>query len=127
MRRHAETKIRRHAVCDVLPGVAPIVAAVKSPVVLQKQPLRPVMVLHNLMHALAEFRMFVWQKLRSYSVVPRLPRCSAVVRAVRAGRGDGDHHALWVCRVRHNRMQAQPAAAGLPLWAMRMIEQPFYR
>src|SRR6185312_11121588 len=95
--------------------------------VLQKQPLRPCTVLHNFMHALAKFWILVRQKLCSYSVVARLPRCSAIVRPIRSGCRNGDHHAFWIGCVRNNCMQAQSTATGLPFFAMRMIKQPFYR
>ena len=60
----------------------------------------------------------------------RCRRCSpahvvaAVVAAVHAGRRDGDQHPRGVVRMDEHGVQAQPAAARLPLGAMRVVPQP---
>src|SRR5258708_12980583 len=49
---HAEAKVRRHSVLDVSPGIATIVAAIESPMVLQENLLRLAPLLPNLVPAL---------------------------------------------------------------------------
>src|ERR1700716_627673 len=106
--------------------VAGIIATIESPMILQEQTLRPGTVLHNFVHALAKFRMLVRQKLCSHTIIPCLPCCSAVIGAVCARRGDSNHHAPGICRIRHDRMQTHTSATWYPFRTVRMIEQPFY-
>src|SRR5687768_18299160 len=61
--RSRETEVGGHAVGDVGPAFAAIVAAVEAPVVLQKHPVGPALRLRHLMHALAELGMFVREEV----------------------------------------------------------------
>src|SRR6185369_5877137 len=52
-----------------------------------------------------------------------LPASASVLGAVDAAGGDGDPHAIAVRLVEDDRVQAQAAAARLPLPAVRVVEQ----
>jgi hypothetical protein len=79
---------------------------------------------HNLMHALSELWISLWQEHDAYSVVARLPRGSTILGAVNTSSRHSHVHPLLIAGVRHNRMQNQSAIARHPTWPMRMIVQP---
>jgi hypothetical protein len=79
---------------------------------------------HNLMHALSELWISLWQEHDAYSVVTRLPRGSTILGAVNTSGRHSDVHAVFVARIRQDCVQNQPAIARHPTWPMRMIVQP---
>src|SRR5215467_7862365 len=78
-----------------------------------------------LVHALSPFRILLVgrHEFRADAFVPRLPVGSAVVCAIDAARRDGDPDAIFVGRIGKDCVQAQAAAARLPLCPMWMIKQ----
>jgi hypothetical protein len=78
----------------------------------------------NLMHALSELWVFLWQEKHAYSIVARLPRGPTILGAVNTSGRHSHVHAVFVARIRQNCMQNQPAIARHPTWPMRMIVQP---
>src|SRR5260370_30238053 len=100
MADHGEAKVRRHALGNVLPGVAVIVTAIKAPVILEVEPLRLTRGSRDLVYALAELRALLRHELHPNPHVARLPGFTAVVRAVAAASGHGDDHAVAVRRMR---------------------------
>src|SRR5215210_1635639 len=77
----------------------------------------------QLVHALAEIRRRAGNEIGSHAVIPRIPGFAAVLCLERAHGGSGDPEAPVVGRVRHDRVQAQPATAGLPLRPAGMVAQ----
>src|SRR5689334_14315072 len=77
----------------------------------------------HLVHALPELRVLVGQELGADALVARRPGPAAVVGAIDAAGRDGDEHPAAVLRVRDDRVQAQAAAARLPLLAVRMLPE----
>src|SRR5204863_148845 len=59
MRLDGEAEVRRDAVGDILPRIAPVVAAIQSPVVLEEEPLGTRRMVRHLVHALPELRILV--------------------------------------------------------------------
>src|SRR5260370_42485519 len=78
---------------------------------------------HNLMHALSELWIFLWQEHHAYSIVVRLPRGPTILCAVNTSGRNSHGHAVFVARIRDNSVQDQPAIARHPTWPMRMIVQ----
>src|ERR1700720_2817785 len=98
--QHRETKIRGHPTRDVLPRITPVIGAVQPPVVLQEQSLGPRFMERNLMHALSELWIFLWQEPHTYSIVARLPRGPPILGAVNTSDRHSHVHAVFVARVR---------------------------
>ena len=103
--------------------LAAIVAAIQAPVVLEEHAVRPRARLHDLVHALAELGMLVGQELGAHTAVGRPPRRPAVVARVHAARRDRDGHPRRVGGIEHDRVQAEAAAARLPLRPVRVVPQ----
>ncbi len=119
-----EAEVAGQCLADRRPGIAAVVAAVHTPVVLQEQHPRTARVSIHLVHALAEFGWLgIGQEWCGDAAVAGLPGVLAVLAAVHAAGGDGDQHPLLVSGVRQDGMQAQPAAARLPLRSVRMVPQ----
>src|SRR5258705_5903490 len=78
---HREAEIRRNAVGYILPGVAPIVAAVKSPVILEEKPLWSRRVVHDFVDTLAELRIpvLLGHELRADPGVSGAPALATIV------------------------------------------------
>src|SRR5512140_697587 len=93
-----KTKIRGHAVGDVLPAITAIIAAIKAPVILQKESLRIRGMADDLVHALAPLRILLigWHELRPHTLVAGLPILAAVVGAIDTAGRDGNEHPLIV-------------------------------
>jgi hypothetical protein len=70
---------------------------------------------HDLVHALPELGILVWQKDRTHTLVTCRPAHAAVIGAVEAGRRDRDRHPLLVFWIDDDGVQAQAAAARHPL------------
>src|SRR5713226_5791045 len=79
---------------------------------------------HNLMHALPELWILLWQEHHAYSIVARLPGVPPILCAVNAPRRHRHVHAFLIARIRHNGVQNEPAIAWHPTWPMRMLVQP---
>ena len=79
----------------------------------------------DFVHALSPLRILLIRghEARADSLVARLPILAAVVRSIDPSRRDRHEHSFRTRRIGKNRVQAQAAAAGLPLRAMRMIEE----
>src|SRR5580698_6229584 len=67
-----------------------------------------------MVNAMADLGVRVRNVGGAQATVDRLPRRAAIVRSERASRRDGDEHSDRVLRIQNNRVQAQPAGAGLP-------------
>src|ERR671931_176075 len=74
--------------------------------------------------AMADLALLVRELARAEALVDRLPGFAAVVRAETARRRNRDEHPLWVVGVDEDRMQAEPARAGLPVLTAGMLAQP---
>ena len=125
MNGDSKAEVGRDAVRDVGPRLAAVIGAVKAPVVLQEHPLRARLRLRHLVDALAELRMLVWEEVGADALVRRPPAFARVFRHVHAGGRDRHTNARRVARIEQDRVQAQPAAARLPLRPLRMIPEPF--
>jgi hypothetical protein len=82
---------------------------------------------HHFMDTLPELRMLVGEEFGTHAVIPRAPALSAIVGPIHAAGRDCDEHSLWVGRIEHNGMQAEPAAAGLPPGLVLVVEQSVIR
>ena len=92
--------------------------------VLEVEALRIALVAGDLVDALAELGVVaVGEKSDDDAAVAGVPRLAAVVRSIDTSRRDGDQQAVGVVGVDEDRVQAHPAAAGLPLRAMRVVPQ----
>src|SRR5690606_16109880 len=81
--------------------------------------------LHQTVHALAELRIaLVFREVvGSGAPIARLPCLPTVFRAEDARRRNADPYARLVGWIRHQRMQDQPCASGVPFRASRMFLQ----
>src|SRR5687767_4642852 len=82
---------------------------------------------NDLVNALAEFRIFVGKKLSAYSYVSRTPCLPCVFGPVNSAGGDRDGHSVRIAKIGQNGVEAQAAAARLPLRALLEVEKPFDR
>ena len=118
-----ETEAARQPVpVDPLPGVTAVIRAVDAAVVLLPEPFRLRRVQQQLVHALANFRIWVGKVVDRHVLVDRQPGLSAVIRPERARRCDTDVYALRVARVELDRIAAQPAGAGKPAVTRGMLQ-----
>src|SRR4051794_18742483 len=106
MGRGREAEARRQAVLDALPALAAIVRAVHAAMVLLVEPVRLSRRHDEVVHALAELRIFlvVGQEVGACALVARLPVLSAVGRMEDAGGRDADPDPVLVLWVRDERM-----------------------
>ena len=120
-----EAELRGESGRDVLPGVAPVVGAVDTAVVLQVQPVGARRVAGHLVHALAELGVapVARHELRLHAGVGRVPGVPAVVGAVDAAGRDGGEHLLRLLRVGQDRVERLAPVAGVPLLALRVLPQ----
>src|SRR5438128_9014963 len=95
--------------------------------VLQEEAFRNRRMKSELVHALAKLGILLTgrQKLRAHAHVAHVPVLPAIVCAINAGGRNSNVHALRVCRIEKNRMQAKPATTRLPLRTVRMIVKSF--
>src|SRR5471030_2499000 len=121
-----KTEIRRHAIGNVLPCVSAIITAIQPPVILEIETLRIGGITADLVNALTKLRILFRKKIGAHTPVARLPGSTAIVRAITTCRGDGDDHALLICGMRNDRVQAHSAATGYPLGTMRMFQHAFH-
>src|SRR5438309_5106131 len=76
------------------------------------------------MHAVADFRVWIWNVLRMQSVIDWLPGFAAVISAERTRGRDRDEHSLSIFRIDQNRVQTHSARARLPLRAGIVLTEP---
>ena len=106
-----------------MPRVAGVVASHHVPVLLHEEYVRAGRVHRDPVNAVPDLPVLVRQLTRAQPAVDREPSLAAVVGAKGAGRRDRDEHSLRIVGVDEDRVQAQPARAGLPLGARRMISK----
>ena len=126
MRRRGEAEGGGQAGLDAPPAAPAVVAPVHAAVVLLVQAVRHAGRHRQPVHALAVFRvaLALRQVVAADPAVARLPGVAAVRGVEDAGAGDADPELALVRGVRHQRVQDQPAAAGLPVRPRRVVAQP---
>ena len=123
MDREWKPEIARQAGGDLLPGIACIGAAIDTAVVLLEKQSRHRRREQQLVNALAVFWILLRHELRARPAVLRAPCRAAIVGAKDADRRDADEHPLRVRRVELDRVQAEPAGSGMPMFSRRMRAQ----
>ena len=74
-------------------------------------------------HAVADFSRRIGHELRVHPAIDRRPRLPGVLRAKRAGGGDGNEYPLGIRRIDENRMETQSARARLPVGTGAVLAQ----
>src|SRR5579859_1390155 len=120
---HRKTKVRRHIIRNILPGIAVVVGAVQAPVVLQEESFRARGVHSDLMHALAELRIFLRKVYNANTPIACLPFTPPVFGGVDATSRNRRIHPLRILGVKQDGVQGQAAKSWHPAGAVRMVEQ----
>ncbi len=71
----------------------------------------------DMVYAVSDFGSWVWDVLRTQTLVDGLPVPAAIIGAEGASGGNGDEYALRIAGIENNRVQAHAACARLPLGA----------
>jgi len=121
MHDHGKTEVGGHAEGNILPGIAAIVGAIESPVILQEEALGPGGMENDFVHALTELGIFFGHEDDADAAVAGLPRFGAVFAAIEAAGGDGDVEAGALGGIGNDGVKKQAAIAGHPARAMGMI------
>ena len=93
-----EAEIRRQTLADVIPRVTGIVAAIDTPMMLQKHSIGIRRVTHDLMHALAPFRILLIgrHEAGADTLIPWLPILPAIISPINAAGRNGYPHSISV-------------------------------
>src|ERR1019366_8168932 len=109
-----ESEVGGQVATDFFPVVARVVRAHHVPVLLHEEHVRPFGMHGDVMHAVSDLGILVWDILRPQPAVDRLPSRASVVGAEGARRRDGYVHPPRITGIKNDGVQAHAARSRLP-------------